>query len=95
MNPNNQNSKAGAATNINNMNSGKKFSFSINHNKLKEKSKVKPLTREFFGELIKLESDFHNKAYTVETLDELTQYYAVSRVKLSDIQTMSKNIKAI
>ena len=39
--------------------------------------RIKPLTREFFTHLIKLESDFHNKQYTVATLDELIQYYAV------------------
>ncbi len=45
--------------------------------KLKDKQKVKPLTKEFFIELIKLETDFQQKNFTVETIDELTQYYAV------------------
>jgi len=39
--------------------------------------KAKSLSREFFSQLIKLEADFHNKAYTVSTLDELIQNYAV------------------
>ncbi len=39
--------------------------------------KTKSLSREFFSQLIKLEADFHNKAYTVSTLDELIQNYAV------------------
>ncbi len=45
--------------------------------KIKEKQKAKALSREFFIELIKLENAFHAKDYTVETIDELTQYYAV------------------
>jgi hypothetical protein len=38
---------------------------------------VQPLTREFFNELIRLETKISNKDYTLETLDELTQFYAV------------------
>lgn len=38
--------------------------------------KSKALTRDFFSQLIKLEADFHNKLYTVSTLDELIQNYA-------------------
>jgi len=34
------------------------------------------LPKEFFTELIRLEADFHMKNYTLETLNELTQYYA-------------------
>jgi len=37
---------------------------------------VEPLTRSFFSNLIKFEMDFYNKKYTVDTLDELIQYYA-------------------
>jgi hypothetical protein len=39
-------------------------------------SQVKPLTSQFFSHLIKLETDFANKTYTAETIDELVQYYA-------------------
>jgi hypothetical protein len=45
--------------------------------KLKDKQKVKPLSKDFFIELIKLETEFQQKNFTVETIDELTQYYAV------------------
>jgi len=55
----------------------KNFAFPANSTKLKQNQRIKPLSREFFVELIKLETDFHNKNYTAETLDELTQYYAV------------------
>ena len=36
-----------------------------------------PLSREFFGELIKMENIIKSKSYDLEILDELTQYYAV------------------
>ena len=53
-------------------------SFSGRSNQAKLPKKIEPLTRSFFSQLIKLETDFYNKLYTVETLDELIQYYAVT-----------------
>ena len=58
-------------------NESKKILFPGNLKKAKETQKMKPLQREFFVDLIKLESDFHAKKLTVETIDELTQMYAV------------------
>jgi len=37
---------------------------------------IKPLTSQFFSSLIKLETDFINKNYNAETLDELVEYYS-------------------
>ena len=48
---------------------------------LKEKElqipQAQSLSKQFFTELIKLENAFQNKIYTLDTLNELTQYYAV------------------
>ena len=39
--------------------------------------RVASLTTQFFTQVIKLEQAISNKTYTAETLDELTQFYAV------------------
>jgi hypothetical protein len=70
---------AGTPQNSNNIEK-KKFALPLSAAKLKQNQRIKPLSREFFVELIKLETDFHNKNYTVDTLDELTQYYAVREI---------------
>ena len=46
------------------------------------KGRLPPLTRQFFSEMMKLETDFYNKDYTIETLNELSQYYGVSSSEL-------------
>lgn len=55
-----------------------KTSFSSSHdrNKHAKDNYMTPLTPQFFNHLIKLETDFNNKTYNAQTLDELTQYYA-------------------
>jgi len=40
------------------------------------KKPLEPLTRAFFSQLLKSETEFYNKQYSVETLDELIQLYA-------------------
>lgn len=59
----------------NNNDKGHAKSFSSQQSKTPKKV-VEPLTRAFFTHLIKLETDFYNKQYTAEALDELTQLYA-------------------
>ena len=53
-------------------------SFSHSNTHSLPRNQIEPLTKQFFGRLVKLESDFHNKDYSLETLDELTQLYAVT-----------------
>lgn len=55
----------------------KKTSASFTSNSGIYRTRLQPLTRQFFSDLIKLETDFHNNDYSLETLDELTEYYAV------------------
>jgi len=52
-------------------------SFANSVRKLKGENAIKPLKRDFFSQLIKLETDFYNKNYTISILDELIQFYAV------------------
>ena len=69
---------------MNNRSIDKKLAKSFNGraNQTNLPKKIEPLTRNFFSELIKLETDFYNKLYTVETLDEMVQYYAVKTALL-------------
>jgi len=57
----------------------KTVSFANQPKPVKDNKRPQGLSSQFFTTLIKLESDFSNKHYTAETLDELTQYYAVKK----------------
>ena len=57
--------------------SRKSSSFANSTKHFKGTTRIKPLTRDFFTQLLKLETDFYNKTYTVVILDELIQFYAV------------------
>ena len=65
--------------------STKTVTFASSSKPYKSNKRIKPLTRDFFTELIKLETEFHNKIYTVTTLDELIQFYAVNYKLFSSV----------
>ena len=52
-------------------------SFANSVRQLHGENAIQPLKRDFFSKLIKLETDFYSKNYTITTLDELIQFYAV------------------